>query len=119
MKTKLLLEINPTLVKDKTVKMTMGKCQILVTPPIGEDYWLYRVKLCNYQAIIGFPKFCQVGIGFAQEEDWNTNLPTSCETKKIFEHIKHNKKYAEITDQDCIKAIEIIKEAVERFGTVG
>ena len=116
--TKLLLEISPDLIKDKTVKMKIDKYQIFATPPIGKNYWLYRVKLHNDQAIIGFPKFNQVGIGFAQEEDWNTNLPSRCEAKEIFEHIKINKKYDEIDDQDCIKAIEIIKEAVERFGTV-
>jgi len=118
MKTKLQLEINPDLVKDKTIKLKIGNFNISVTPPIDETYWLYRVKLYKDQAIIGFPKFCQVGIGFAQEEDWNTNLPSCCDTEQIFNHIKKNKKYDEIDDKDCLKAIEIIKKAVERFGTV-
>jgi hypothetical protein len=115
---KLKLEINPDLVKDKTEKLNIGNTQILITPPIGEDYWLYRVKLYKSQAIIGFPKFCQIGIGFALEDDWNTNLPSTCTATKIFRHIRRNKKYKYISDNDCISAIKLIQKAVKRFGTV-
>ena len=64
---------------------------IAITPAIGEDYWAYRVRLSEAQAIVGFPKFFTVGIGFAQEEDWNTNLPYTCGTEEIYDHIAHNK----------------------------
>jgi len=84
---------------------------IMVTPDINEDYWTFRVKLYKDQAMLGFPKFSTIGIGFAQEEDWNTNLPYSCDTEKIFNHIKHNKLYPEISDDDCRKAIEMIQDA--------
>ena len=42
---------------------------ILMTPAIGEDYWVFRVQLHEDQALLAFPKFFQLGIGFAQEED--------------------------------------------------
>ena len=114
----LKLEINSALVKDKTLILNAENRQVLITPPLDENYWLYRVKLSKDQAIIGFPKFNQIGIGFALEEDWNTNLPSRCETEEIFNHIKKNKKYDEIKDEDCIRAIKMIKEAVKRFGTI-
>ena len=105
------LEINKEVFKEKPI--LVGEDVILVTPPIDENYWHYRVKLHKDQAIIGFPKFGQIGVGFAQEKDWNTNLPTRCEPEKIYEHIAHNKKYKCIKKEDCIKAINLIKRAVE------
>ena len=48
---------------------------LMVTPALSESYWAYRVKLSDKQAMLGFPKFGTIGIGFAIEEDWNTNLP--------------------------------------------
>ncbi len=84
----------------------------LVTPPIQEDYWVYRVPLSEKQAIVAFPKFGTIGIGFQQEEDWNTNLPYTCKAKEIYSHIAHNKGSKTITKKDCILAIEMIQEAI-------
>lgn len=64
---------------------------VLMTPPITADYWMYRVVVCDGQAILGFPKFTTIGIGFAVEEDWNTNLPFSAPTLQIANHIWHNR----------------------------
>ncbi len=83
----------------------------MVTPPIDEDYWAYRVRLSDDQAIVGFPKFMTIGIGFAVEDDWNTNLPYTCDTEKIFQHIKHNKGDDEIADDDVRAAIALVQEA--------
>ena len=90
---------------------------IMITPPLDEDYWYWRVQLGdNGQAILGFPKFTTIGIGFAQEqEDWNTNLPFPCSARKIFEHIKPNKGDEAISDTDCIEAIELVREAARNF----
>ena len=86
-----------------------GRSIAMITPPIGQDYWLFRVKLFKDQAIIGFPKFGTIGIGFAVEEDnWNTNLPYSFSPEQIYSHIKANKKYDEITKEDCIEAIALV-----------
>lgn len=85
---------------------------VAITPPIDEDYWLFRVKLGTAgQAIVGFPKFATIGIGFAQEKDWNANLPFTCETEEIYEHIAHNKGDESISRDDCIGAIRLIQEA--------
>lgn len=84
---------------------------ISLTPPIDEDYWEYRVRLSDTQAIVGFPKFSTIGIGFAQEEDWNTNLPYTCKAEEIFEHIEHNKGDEAISDADCIEAIRLVQQA--------
>lgn len=87
---------------------------LIMTPPIGADYWKYRVQLSDKQAIIGFPKFLTIGIGFQIEDDWNTNLPYTCETKKIFDHISHNKGDDLISDEDCLAAIQLIQEAAKK-----
>ncbi len=86
---------------------------VMITPPIDEDYWAYRVKLSDRQAIVGFPKFGTVGIGFAQEEDWNTNFPYTCGPGEIYEHIAHNKGDDAISREDCLTAIRMIQAAVE------
>lgn len=83
-----------------------------ITPPLDEGYWTYRVKLSEKQAIVGFPKFFMTGIGFAQEEDWNTNLPSSCDAEEIYDHIAHNKGDDSISREDCIAAIRMIQDAV-------
>jgi hypothetical protein len=83
----------------------------MLTPAIDEDYWTYRVRLSNKQAVVGFPKFMTIGIGFAVEEDWNTNLPYTCGTDKIAEHIAHNKGDDSISDEDVRAAIALVQAA--------
>lgn len=82
-----------------------------ITPAIDEDYWSYRVRLSETQAIVGFPKFLTIGVGFAVEEDWNTNLPYTIAADAIFEHIKHNKGDDAIRDEDVLTAIELVRQA--------
>jgi len=112
----LVLERNSDTVDDKPV--VAGNASVMITPAINEDYWSYRVQLGGGQAIVGFPKFSTVGIGFAQEEDWNSNLPFRCSTATIWRHIAHNKGAATATDEECQKAIDMVAEAVvaERGG---
>lgn len=85
---------------------------VMLTPAINESYWSYRVLLSPGQAIVGFPKFFTIGIGFAVEEDWNTNLPHDCGTEEIFQHIADNKGDDAIPDNDVRAAIRLIQEAV-------
>lgn len=88
---------------------------VMVTPPIGADYWTMRVPLSDKQAIVCFPKFGTIGIGFQSEaEDWNTNLPYTCGPKEIFDHIKINKGDDTITDADCLAAIRMLQEAIHK-----
>jgi len=84
-----------------------------MTPPIAEDYWRFRVRLSDKQAIVGFPKFTTIGIGFAVEEDWNTNLPYSSPTDEIYEHIKHNKGDRTISKARVLAAIRLVQEAAQ------
>ena len=84
---------------------------ISLTPMIDPDYWAYRVVLTDRQAVLGFPKFSTIGIGFAVEEDWNTNLPYTCGTKEIRKHIWHNRADKSITKEQVDEAIRLIQEA--------
>jgi hypothetical protein len=88
--------------------------RIMLTPAVNEDYWTYRVRLSEGQAILGFPKYYTVGIGFADEEDWNTNLPYTCSTEKIFQHIQHNRGSESITDDDIRAAIKLVQDAARQ-----
>lgn len=89
---------------------------VMMTPPISEEYWYWRVKLgSGNQAILGFPKFTTIGVGFAEEEDWNTNLPFSVSAQAILDHIQHNKGDESIADADCLAAIEMVREAARCF----
>ena len=101
--------------KKKQDTFQTGKVVIMMTPPLDDDYWVFRIKLHADQALIAFPKFGTLGIGFAQEDDWNTNLPYSCKTEEIYNHIKKNKKYTQITKATCIEAIEILRKASEYY----
>lgn len=82
----------------------------MMTPPVSGDYWAYRVKLNESgQAVLGFPKYTTIGIGFAQEEDWNTNLPYICPAEGIAEHIMHNAGDPTITRTQVVEAIKLIQ----------
>ena len=98
---------------DTTGKFAAGNAVALVTPNINEDYWLFRVKVSEKQAVVGFPKFSTIGIGFQHEEDWNTNLPYTSDAAEIYNHIKHNK--IDAKKADCIKAIKMIQEAAKTY----
>lgn len=108
----MILEVNDRHLPNQGV---LGGGAILMTPPIDEDYWYYRVQLSEKQAIVGFPKFSTIGIGFAKEEDWNTNLPFTVSAERIYDHIKHNKGDRSIKKAACLEAIELIREAARRF----
>ena len=110
----LVLEVNESCVDRETFIFPDG-CRFKVTPAIGEDYWLFRVQVGYGQAVLGFPKFWVIGIGFAKESDWNTNLPSSCSAEEIFRHIKHNKGHKEIKDEVCLEAIRMIQAAVKAW----
>lgn len=97
--------------RDGTVRLGSPTAMVELTPMVDEDYWTYRVVLSPTQAILGFPKFSTIGIGFAEEEDWNTNLPYTCPAEQIYEHIEHNKGDDAITREDCLAAIRMIQEA--------
>jgi len=89
----------------------VGVTTVEITPPINEDYWEYRVWVSETQAVVGFPKFGTVGVGFAVEEDWNTNLPYRCGAREIMKHILHNKGDDSIPDERVLAAIRLIQEA--------
>lgn len=87
-----------------------GGAGVMMTPPLDAEYFIARVPLHRNQAIVIFPKFGTIGCGFAQEKNWNTNLPISCPAEQIYAHIKHNKKYAAITETQCLEAIRMLQE---------
>lgn len=106
---KLVLEINS---KGSAEHQPLAGIGILITPKLGGDNWLFRVRLSEKQSIIGFSKFGCIGVGFAEEEDWNTNLPTSAGAIEIYDHIKRNKGDRRISRGKCIEAIQLIKDYV-------
>ncbi len=101
----------PALERREQTNKTAVIGPLMITPPISEDYWAYRVRLTDEQSIVGFPKFGTVGIGFAIEDDWNTNLPYTCGTEEIYEHIKHNAGDPAITRDACTAAIKLVQDA--------
>lgn len=104
------VELNKNVTTSQLIIPLENGMQIVTTVPTGDDYWLFRVKLFEDQAILGFRKYNTIGIGFAQEEgSWNTNFPYTKETKQIYDHIRCNKKYDKITDEACIEAIGLIQ----------
>jgi hypothetical protein len=84
---------------------------VMMTPNICPEYWEYRVVLSPYQAVLGFPKFGTVGIGFADEEDWNTNLPYGIRTAITVRHICHNAGGDSITPVMIAEAVELVRRA--------
>ena len=104
------VQINRKFVEANTT-IQLHKETILFTPPIDEDYWLFRVPLTDKQAIVGFPKFWTIGIGFQVEEyDWNTNLPYTSDAETIYKHIEDNKGDDTISEEACISAIQAIQK---------
>jgi len=86
---------------------------IMITPALGGENWVFRVRMSETQSLLAFKKFMTIGIGFDVEEDWNTNLPWSNDIMAIWEHIRCNKGDDGILDSDCIRAIEMLQDAVE------
>lgn len=109
---KLKLEINGRNVRDKEAEERMLASGIMITPPIDEDFWILRVKLFEDQYINAFPKFSTIGIGFAIEEDWNTNLPYTIAAENIWEHIKPNRRYIAIKKKRTCRAIKMIQDYI-------
>lgn len=96
---------------DRTTTLGADRATVSLTPRIDEDYWTYRVRLTETQAVVGFPKFSTIGIGFAVEDDWNTNLPYKCDTEQIVVHICHNAGDPAITPLMIAEAVDLIRRA--------
>lgn len=108
------LEMNKNIVEvfEKHLQETQN-ANVLIGGTCDEEDILFKIKLHKEQALIAFPKFTTIAIGFAEEEDWNTNLPYTSDAEEIYNHIKVNKKYKEITKQNCIKAIKWLQKACQ------
>ena len=107
---KLQVQLNSRAVKDATATSHPG---IMIMSADVQANWIARVPLANGQALLAFPKFGTVGIGFEKEEDWNTNLPCQCSTNEIYNHIAHNKGDkggTRITKTKCLEAIEALRK---------
>ena len=105
----LRVEVNSSMVVKESAPLAVNGVACLITPPIDEDYWIARVKVSDEQAVVAFPKFRTIGIGFQKEEDWNTNLPASSSAERIFGHIAHNKGDDDIPNERCIEAIQLLQ----------
>lgn len=100
---------------DKTGAFGGKQVQALLSPPVDEDYWTYRVRLTDKQAVLGFPKFGTIGIGFAVEDtNSNTNLPYDCTTDEIAAHIMTNKGDESITTEEVLQAVRLIQDAAPK-----
>jgi len=124
MKHKLTLEVNTAMVdermgvhdgeKDPNVIKVKGET-VYASPHGGANNWLFRVKVSDAQAVIGFRKHFTIGIGFMAETDKNTNSPYECATDYIYDHIRVNKGDDLIPDERCIKAIRLIRTAAKNW----
>lgn len=111
----LVLEVNAEMANKTGIKQ-VGNVQVMICPPVDADYWTFRVKVSDRQAVVGFPKFLTIGIGFAIEDaDWNTNLPYRCGPQEIWDHIKKNKGDDTIPDELCQRAIEMVVSAATMY----
>ena len=111
----LKLEVRKNFIKDHMTEVLASR-GILITTPTNEDFWLFKVPLSNGQAVVGFPKFRTIGIGFLKEEyDWNCNFPYTTDAKETYEHIKDNRRPAKERKPTIIKAIKMIQEACEKY----
>jgi hypothetical protein len=89
---------------------------IMFTPAINQDYYIMRVVLYKDQALVAFPKFGLIGVGFAIEEgSWNTNLPYDVEAERLYKHIRCNKKYRAITKQTCLEGLKLLQAACKKY----
>jgi hypothetical protein len=77
--------------------------------------WYYRVAVSDRQAVVGFPKFSTVGIGFEDEPgSLDLNLGYDRGTETIFRHVYSNKGDAAIADDACRQAISMVRDAAAR-----
>lgn len=105
------VEVNGNVVKDNDPIKLPGGVVALVTPPLDGNFWIARVPVKDDQAVVAFPKFGQIGIGFQYEDvDWNRNLPATVKSGEIFDHIKANARGAR--KMDCIRAIRLLQRWV-------
>ena len=117
-KKKLQIEANAKMDFNRDKNINFGGVVAMITPDIDKEFWAIRVKVHEEQAVVAFPKFYTMGIGFQDESDWNTNLPYTCGAEEIYKHIKCNRKYKSIPVEDCIKAIKMIRAFIKKHKLV-
>jgi hypothetical protein len=94
----------------------VGNGIIMFTPSINSEYYIMRVVLYKNQALVAFPKFGLIGVGFAIEEsNWNTNLPYQVPAERLYRHIRQNKKYRAITKAMCLEGLKLLQEACKKY----
>lgn len=75
----------------------------------GDRDYVYRVEVSDDQALLGFEKCGSIGIGFEREVEEGLDLPSSCLTRRIYEHIRCNARG--VDSRRCYAAIRIIQGA--------
>lgn len=76
--------------------------------------WLFRVDVGGGQAVIGFPKYTTIGVGFEQEpESGNTNLPYTTPAKALLNHSWCNRGGMTATPEEALRAFELVQEAAQ------
>lgn len=108
-----LMVVRRTDVADQTMINVGGGMSVGVGRAGSDDYWAYRVQLTDQQALIGFPKFGTIGVGFLVEEDWNSNLPYASRVSMVADHIGHNRFVdgVDIPRPHVERAIALIRDA--------
>jgi hypothetical protein len=98
--------------QDRTGVFEGERSTVLLAPVVSEDYWEYRVGLTEGQAVVGFPKFGTIGIGFAVEgKSWNTNLPYVLPAEQIVDHIWTNRGSTVRNREVVLAAVRLIQAA--------
>lgn len=86
--------------------------------------WVARVWLTSRQAVELFPKFGSWAVGMrCESEDGNTNLPISCSTEQIVEHLSVNVRFRArrvgnhpaVTRAHLARAVETLKAWHKRW----
>lgn len=112
------IEINQKAIPVEKV-FGVGSGTLMITPPVGENYWLMRVVFSTGQAVVAFPKFGVIGCGFQiEKEDWNTNLPLSCPTNTILKHIWKNNGGNGLLPCEVAHAIDLLRNKCLQMGLV-
>lgn len=75
----------------------------------GKKLYMFKIQMYQDQYLLAFPKFGKLAIGFSQEKVFNLNLPYDCDAEQIFERISPNKRYKNITNEQCLKAIKLLQ----------
>jgi hypothetical protein len=107
------IETNPRNCLDIQLHLP-SRALLMITAPLQDDCWLFRVRLAEDIVLAAVPVFGGVNINLQSKESVECYMPYEAEGADILDTFRARTKNAQL-DGKCLKAIDMLQEEIKKW----